>query len=310
MHYEDVQMTLSCLGSERQLMHYFKDRYAVELLSRLCLEPTSVPDIRASNWAPLLHRPTIKDAIGASGSPLLSSAHLARCYPNASLPLIVSFGTWGGHQDWRWQQTSRPGYNLVVLIGLDHQRVKETLRKIGAQREPAWQYWGHPQQKGRLTLAWSRIDIDYTTGEALIEEVQSDLVRRLLWMRPYEDRRHDGKEWVQQRLLGGAPITASNEDCVRALQNLRNELLPLWAEATLWATLQMLWEEIGIEQVYYHTPAGGAQLKGISGGLPPRSLYTDLPKRFGFLPSSCMPYFCTKRNDNIKVVVAAAKPPV
>lgn len=34
-------------------------------------------------------------------------------------------------------------------------------------------------ERFRDTLAWSRIDFDFDTGEALIEEIQSDWVRRV-----------------------------------------------------------------------------------------------------------------------------------
>ena len=52
-----------------------------------------------------------------------------------------------------------------------------------------------------------------------------------------------------------------------------------WAEATLCATLWVLRERLGIEAVWFHT-FEGSRLKGDCD--PPRSLYTDLPRKFCF----------------------------
>lgn len=48
------------------------------------------------------------------------------------------------------------------------------------------------------------------------------------------------------------------------------------------AAVQFLFEEIGLNDIYYHSFETGATLKHISFGLPPKSLYTKLPKQFCF----------------------------
>ncbi|MEL7153019.1 MAG: hypothetical protein AAFN51_04335, partial [Pseudomonadota bacterium] len=66
---------------------------------------------------------------------------------------------------------------------------------------------------------------------------------------------------------------------------------PIWARAAMLAALAFSVRELGIRRVWMHQPATGAKLKAISGELPPRSIYTDLPKRFGFQPTDRAPEF-------------------
>ena len=60
------------------------------------------------------------------------------------------------------------------------------------------------------------------------------------------------------------------------------------------ATIWFLREEIGISRIYYHTHEYGAQLKRIRWGLPPRSLYTSLPRRFCFERTEEAPEFLVR----------------
>ena len=56
------------------------------------------------------------------------------------------------------------------------------------------------------------------------------------------------------------------------------------------ATLFFIVEELGIRDIWYHSWDTGNLLKGISGrSLPPRSLYTRLPRRFCFSETEAMP---------------------
>ena len=61
----------------------------------------------------------------------------------------------------------------------------------------------------------------------------------------------------------------------------------IWEEATLTAALVFLREELGIGRIFYNTWETGCRFKGISLNYgPPRSLYTDLPRRFCFEETS------------------------
>ena len=59
----------------------------------------------------------------------------------------------------------------------------------------------------------------------------------------------------------------------------------------LWAAISFLREEIGIDHIFYHSAESGRLLKHIQGGLPPYSLYSDLPRRFCFALSPEVPVF-------------------
>jgi hypothetical protein len=56
----------------------------------------------------------------------------------------------------------------------------------------------------------------------------------------------------------------------------------LWDEAALSAAIKFIIDELGIGQIYYHTFDTGNVLKGMWNSHPPRSLYTDLPRKFCF----------------------------
>ncbi len=56
----------------------------------------------------------------------------------------------------------------------------------------------------------------------------------------------------------------------------------IWDEAMLSATIEFVRSELGIRTIYYHTFEGGSVWKNIVYAQPPRSLYTDLPRKFCF----------------------------
>jgi hypothetical protein len=70
-----------------------------------------------------------------------------------------------------------------------------------------------------------------------------------------------------------------------------------WAEAMLAATIWFLREELGIKTIFYHTFDSGCRLKGIEDTLPPRSLYTVLPKKFCFEETDRLPGFLALENN-------------
>ena len=134
-------------------------------------------------------------------------------------------------------------------------------------------------------MAWARIDLDLQQGEALIEEIQND------WLRSVTD------DYRWARRIGKAadkPLLCA--DCsVRELRQYHDEvLLPyikIWDEAMLAAALWFLRQEIGIKQVWYHHYETGVALKRITYTRPPRSVYTDLPKKFCFQATQDAPGF-------------------
>ena len=82
------------------------------------------------------------------------------------------------------------------------------------------------------------------------------------------------------------------------MQQYREALRPyakVWDEAMLTAALCFIRRELGIRDVFYHSYDTGNRLKGIERyyhlGKPPRYLYTELPKKFCFVPTSEAPDF-------------------
>ena len=66
---------------------------------------------------------------------------------------------------------------------------------------------------------------------------------------------------------------------------VRKTLAPyfrLWDEAALTAAINFVVDELGIRRIYYHSFETGNVLKKIRYSQPPRSLYTDLPRKFCF----------------------------
>ena len=56
----------------------------------------------------------------------------------------------------------------------------------------------------------------------------------------------------------------------------------IWDEASLSLAIHFAKQELGINRIFYHDFDSGNILKGLDYGKPPRSLYTQLPKRFCF----------------------------
>ena len=132
-----------------------------------------------------------------------------------------------------------------------------------------------------LTLAWARIDLDLETGEALIEEIQSDWVRDA---GVYAYRNRDNAE----------------EDWEKYIDQVLRPDTRKWPEAMLTAAVWFLAVEMGIRTIFYHTHESGTKLKRISGNPPPRSLYTSLPKKFCFELTHNGPLFIRDANERTR----------
>jgi len=151
------------------------------------------------------------------------------------------------------------------------------------KKVPNWRQYTsegyHPvSTTNELTLAWARVDLDLTRGEALIEEIQSDWVRDV---KHYANStwRDNQTEWQSYYADYLAPRTKH------------------WPRTAMTATLWFLLEELGIKTIFFHTHASGARLKNIQYQTPPRSIYTDLPKAFCFRETHNGPAFLRDSKD-------------
>ena len=190
---------------------------------------------------------------------------------------------WGGRGERDWYQTSRGGENLVLQLNLPVEHQRHFKRWINPKGDSSLNgVWSnHPvqteidQASFRETLAWSRIDFDFETNEALIEEVQSDATRKVIRL---------AKHYRQCA-------------CARCSERLNyvkwfEPYLKLWSEALLCATIEFIHNELGLERIFIHTAQSGWRVKKMnSTWRAPRSLYSDLPKKFAFKQTYAAPEF-------------------
>lgn len=265
---------LASLGGDRSVFRYFEGRYALQLLAyALC-------DAR-ERFRPLLQKPSIRRLIGERGGRGVDWALLDAYFPPGSQRYVLTFARWGDESDDAWFQTTRPGFNLVVQLNFPPTHERAYRRYVAPRSGDPFVWHGHPVRTGDLlTMSWSRIDLEFAHGEALIEEVQSDWIR---------DAQAAGAEALARLVEGDAACDAV--DIFRYVEYVLAPHRRIWAEATLAASLWLLRERLGIRQIYYHTHESGSALKRIRGWHPPRSLYETLPRAFCFERVDGLPAF-------------------
>lgn len=198
----------------------------------------------------------------------------------------------------RGERTVYPYYRDRYSIGLlrqlsRHGRRAEPLSVASLKKSP---YARHPVSRSRNTLAWARIDLDWASDCALIEEIQSDWIRSVAWLAGRVERKllagRPATELIRYRCWD-FPLAVAQAYCAYVQERYAS----IWAEAMLWASIQFIREELGVSQVFYHSEQGGRLLKGIRWSAPPRSLYTDLPRRFCFAPTCEVPPFLAEDKE-------------
>jgi hypothetical protein len=253
MQAKEIEAIKADVPSHRKMFHYFKDRFALMLLSYVVGRGKAIRLVKRTPFAGLLRKPVVKRVCSALGGGRLTTHALASVWPDEARAFGLSIGAWGSDGEWGpWLQTSRPGFSLVLHLNLTGSRARACRKTFGVSD----MYPSHPWEAGSFTLAWARLDIDRQTGEALIEEVQS--------------------EWWDEMSFAPLDVYAR-----------------LWDEAMLAASIRFLRDDLGVHRIYYHTFEGGLRLKRFDryGLQPPRSLYTDLPRRFCFEQTDQPPRF-------------------
>ncbi len=264
------------LPQGRTIYYGFRDRYAPLLLEYAIGEAgCSIADLKTSALAPLLQKSCVKSVLANLGSAWLRPTDLINAWPEEPYGYRLTLGTWPGLDSkphTTWNQITRWGWNIVLQLNLATSHRRE-LGKLVSDWEEVIEDPVHPiAGGGELTLAWSRIDLDLETGEALIEEIQSDWVR-------------DVKYYAQSRWVD------NREAWEQYFEQFLKPQTRKWPETMLTATLWFLLKELGIRRVFYHTPDSGKELKRIGGVAPPRSIYSDLPRRFCFQVTHSGPLF-------------------
>ncbi len=301
MRIEELRTIDECLPTERRLLRYYKDRYAAMLLAHVIGDGMSVRELKRSAFARLLERPPIRSVLAMLGEGVLTRDLLELGAPCESVEYLLTFGSWG-YSTTRRQlshyQTTRPGHNLVLQVNFTG-RHNEIYRRLLRPREGMHPFIGraHPVAGGELlTLSWARIDLDLSTGEALIEEIQNDWIRRALarerWLRERAEEERKcgaGTPNYRQRFNEWSTINSYIEMALAPH-------LKVWDEITLAATIEFIRKELGIGRIFYHTHESGALLKRIRGTAPPRSIYSSLPRSFCFRECDALPEFLARDN--------------
>ena len=295
---------IDCLPKERTLLRYFKDAYAVDLLKRYLHRKgkQKVSALRQSTYGKLLHRPIFCDLLAKLGNGALTVTELQSLWPESIEYYVLTLGIWGHNHAYGYEQVSRPGANLVLQVNFSNQH-DEAYRRNIIDDFDEFQYSGHPISERRCTMAWARIDLDWQTGEALIEEVQTDWLRDIKWL--YRRRDAVLKHKKRGFLLQGKKVYLDRLEVYLA-EIAKHQAI--WSEVSLNAAINFIADELGITSIYYHSFETGAVLKHLHYSKPPRSLYTDLPRKFCFQAVQQGPSFIAN-NKKAKRRLKAIKNP-
>lgn len=294
MKQEDVNEVLACLGDERRVLYYFKDRYCLDLIDfemkRQGTDSLKISELKNGTMCRFAQKPIVAQALKDCGSGQYDWYDLQKSYPCDRIPLVLNLTRWGDG-DRGWDQTTRNQCNLVLQLNFDGGHVSEYNRRIKPDDDYGpFESWGHPVVGGkRKTLSWVRMDIDFDTGEVLIEEIQSD------WLRYAHRALARVKFWRTKRpsLKPNdvyCDIHGKYEDLEHYVERTLKPYRDVWAEASMLAAITFIREELGIATIYYHSFDTGKKVKKICSS-PPRSMYTQLPKKFGFELTDQTPEF-------------------
>lgn len=292
MQQQEAQEIIACLPSYieggRTLFHYPQDGYALWLLQQAVgQQGCTIGQIKSGPLAKLLNKPAIKAGIKNFGDGTLTTERLQLLAQEAT-PFALALETWNNHKS-RWLQTTREGKhssNLVLQLNFSGLHDGPYRHLLKPSHHARLNNYSHPVSKaGRETLAWVRIDLDFNTDEALIEEVQSDWVRDAKLLMDYGNTFNDQPDdWWG--------LNTNGEKIHQYINDILAPYLKSWAEAALTAALFFIHEELGINQIWYHSFETGNLLKRMEKQwAAPRSLYSTLPRRFCFEAVSGLPEF-------------------
>jgi hypothetical protein len=290
MNQEQINEIIQCLPDDRTLFHYHKDRYALWLLASLAGDGMGIGEIKRSAFAGLMQKPLLRDLVSQHGDGRLRAQDFTFYWREPSVTFVLTLDRWGGYSR-SYGQTTRGDHNLVLQLNFCNQHNEFFHRRLRPELQGYMRCAAHPVLDPDIhnsqyeTLAWSRLDIDLDSGEALIEEIQNDWLRYARWLQrdlAQENRDISNTEYRERELVR------------HYLEKVLAPYYDIWSEAMLAATLFFLHRELGIDTVFYHSFEDGCRLKEIDGTRPPRSLYTDLPRRFCFRETREMPRFLAR----------------
>ncbi len=282
MRLNEAREIIDCLPKGKTRFYYFKDRYALLLLSLAAEEHRSKKELRSSRFARLLDKEVVREALSQSRGSELAAEDVDAVWPVRYECYFLTLAIWGSNRRDVYYQTSRNGFNIVLQLNFSSEHDDPYRRLVDPSDRRPFEYGGHPIATGQFhTLAWARLDIDLANEQALIEEIQNDWIRKALRARRVAARQRG------PRYRWGSKV--NNNRVIRYVDNNLKRHEAIWHEAMLSAAIWFLRCELGVRKIYYHTHESGARLKSIEYRLPPRSLYTRLPRRFCFAETDEVP---------------------
>lgn len=294
MKQEQIDEIIASLPKDRTLFYYFKDRYALTLLRQMIENGAPIRSVKEGPFARLLDRPILKSRIASKGNGILELQDLDSLWPLDPHCYRLTLGSWGQERGriLYGQQTSRPQPNLVLHLNFSNKHDQAYKTLITNKSGRPFIYEDHPNARaGFNTLAWSRMDIDLDKGQVLIEELQTDWLRYIKWCTRYFQKSRVDQSDCDDEVIQYGGCSIRRKEFYRYVDTVIQPHFKLWEEAMLSATISFLFDEMKINKIFIHDADCGALLKQISGRLPPRSLYTDLPKKFCFKQTDEAPDF-------------------
>ena len=295
MNIEEINFLTSIYKNRVIPFWYYRDKYAVQLLTYAIEQPTKISAIKAGKQQNLLQKAPLKEITAHLTGSQLKKSDLNNYLPKKWQHYNLTFHKWGGYKKYHkhsWYQTTRPGFSFVIQLNFEseHDAIYHKLISPIPSEDPLFKTFGHPvaTKKMRLTLAWARIDLDLETGEVLIEEIQTDWIREVDRMVNQFKDSYQKKE--RERIKDCWLSTYANTSLynLKAYQAYLAIYKKTWAEAMMSATFDFCVNELGIRTIYFHTYESGKTLKDCD---PPKSLYAKLPKKFGFVKTKEAPKF-------------------
>lgn len=281
MKTQEINYIKYCLENSDKSISYFKDKYALQLLSHKFEDNSKLSDIRQSEYSKLLDKQVVKNLTQGFGNGLWNSNQANNYWPANQSYFSYELASWGEESKWRksgYFQVSRPEKNLVlqVLFGGNHNN--KFNRILGANLQEHLTYKLHPVHAKQNTMGWARMDIDLDRGEVLIEEIQNDWFRLLKGL----------KLQFEEIVAGRRQATDLFEEVgMVRLQNYIDYIRPImriWDELVMSSVIEFIRQELGIKIIWYHTFDTGNNFKELNSysNKPPVSLYTKLPNKFCF----------------------------
>lgn len=275
MNNEEIRYIKRCIDTPLTFQ-YSEGTFAKILLDYTTKDGERIANIKNNRMGYLLNKPSIKKIVAQCGNGILDKDLLKEEWTEKTKIFSLSIGQWGilesKKKNCTYYQVSRPQKSLVLQVNFGGDHDNFFYSNFSKKQRVFFSEDLHAGHFKRNSLGWVRIDLDLDSGESLIEEVQTD------WMKTVLQLRKELKKENSDHLLVMNRPSACKSYVDYMLARYKN-----WDEILLSSAIRFLKEELGMETIWYHTFESGRFYKMMPDySLPPRSLYTTLPKKMGF----------------------------